>query len=185
MRYVRMAMGLMICTALALSLGHITLAAQKVVTKSVGGGGSPHETVEYMIHGAKITIAYGRPFIKNRPIEEVAPKGQAYRLGSDEATKLTTDKPLMIGAMMLEPGSYSLFAIPEGSSWKLAVNKQTGQNGTEYDQKQDVGRTDLKTAAVAKPQENFTITVEEKPSNNGVINFDWGKTRLTTDFMVH
>jgi len=34
-------------------------------------------------------------------------------------------------------------------------------------------------------QENFTITVEEKASTNGALNFDWGKTRLTTDFMVH
>ena len=86
---------------------------------------------------------------------------------------------------MLQPGSYTLWAIPEGTSWKLAVNKQTGQWGTDYDAKQDLGRTDLKTAAVDKPQENFTITVEEKPSSNGALNFDWGKTRLTTDFMVH
>jgi len=50
-----------------------------------------------MVHGAKITIAYGRPVIKNRPIEAVAPKDQPYRLGADEATVLTTDKPLMIG----------------------------------------------------------------------------------------
>jgi hypothetical protein len=24
-----------------------------------------------------------------------------------------------------------------------------------------------------------------KPSDTGVLNFDWGTTRLTTDFMVH
>ena len=183
MRFVRSLLGWTLCTVLV--LGGATLAAQKVVKKTTGDGGSPHETVEYMVHGAKITLAYGRPFIKNRPIDAVAPKGQAYRLGSDEATILTTDKPLMIGALMLQPGSYSLFAIPEGTSWKLAINKQTGQWGTAYDAKQDLGRTELKTADVAKPQENFTITIEEKPSNNGVLNFDWGKTRLTTDFMVH
>ena len=183
MRSVRSTLGWMLCTLLVVS--GATLAAQKVTKKTVGGGGSPHETVEYTIHGAKISVAYGRPFIKNRPIDAVAPKDQAYRLGSDEATILTTDKPLMIGALMLQPGSYSLFAWPSASGWKLIVSKQTGQWGTDYDPKQDLGRTDLKTATVAAPQENFTISLEEKPSNNGALNFDWGKTRLTTDFMVH
>jgi len=183
MRYVRSTLGWMLCTLLVVSGG--TLAAQKVTKKTVGGGGSPHETVEYMIHGAKITVSYGRPFIKSRPITAVAPNDQAYRLGSDEATILTTDKPLMIGSMMLQPGSYSLFAWPSGGSWKLIVNKQTGQWGTDYDAKQDLGRTDLKVAENPTPQENFTISLQEKPSNNGALNFDWGKTRLTTDFMVH
>jgi hypothetical protein len=183
MRYGRSVMGWTLCALLA--LGGATLVAQKVITKTPGQAGSPHETVEYTIHGAKITVQYGRPFVKGRPLDAVAPKGQAYRLGADEATVLTTDKPLMIGALMLAPGSYSLFAMPEGASWKLIVSKQTGQWGTNYDPKQDLGRTDLKTADVAKPQENFTITVEEKASTNGALNFDWGKTRLTTDFMVH
>jgi hypothetical protein len=183
MRFVKSTMGWTLCTLLM--LGVATLGAQKVIKKTGGQAGSPHETDEYMVHGAKITVNYGRPFIKDRAIDAVAPKGQAYRLGADEATILTTDKPLMIGALMLEPGSYTLWAIPEGTSWKLAVNKQTGQWGTDYDAKQDLGRTDLKTAPVAKPQENFTITVEEKASSNGALNFDWGKTRLTTDFMVH
>jgi hypothetical protein len=183
MRSVRSTMAWVLCTLLVVS--GASLAAQKVVTKTEGKGGSPHETVEYMIHGAKITVSYGRPFIKSRPIDAVAPKDQAYRLGADEATTLTTDKPLMIGSMMLNPGSYTLFAWPSGSSWKLIVSKQTGQWGTDYDPKQDLGRAYLKVTAPPAAQDNFTISLEEKPSNNGAINFDWGKTRLTTDFMVH
>ncbi len=162
-----------------------SLSAQKVIKKTDGSGGSPHETVEYTVHGAKITVAYGRPFIKDRPLDAVAPKGKAYRLGADEATVLTTDRTLMIGGLTLQPGAYSLWAWPDASGWKLIVNKQTGQWGTDYDAKQDLGRTDLKTATASSPQQNFAITVEEKPSNNGALNFDWGQTRLTTDFMVH
>src|SRR6476659_6414204 len=105
MRFVRSTMGWTLCTLLV--LGVATLGAQKVIKKTGGQAGSPHETVEYMVHGAKITVNYGRPFIKGRAIDAVAPKGQAYRLGADEATILTTDKPLMIGALMLQPGSYT------------------------------------------------------------------------------
>lgn len=182
MQRVRSIVGLMVGICVAVTVAVVSLDAQKVVDKKIGGGGSPHETVEYMIQGAKITLSYGRPFIKDRKIEQVAPMGKPYRLGSDEATKLTTDKTLMIGSLMVPPGSYSLFAIPSDAGWKLAVNKQTGQNGTDYDEKQDLGRTDLKKTTVAKPQENFTITLTDKP---GAINFDWGTTRLTADLMVH
>ena len=75
--------------------------AQKVVSSKVGGGGSPHETVEYTIDGAKITINYGKPFLKGRSLETLAPAGQVWRLGADEATIITSDKPLMIGSLML------------------------------------------------------------------------------------
>ena len=47
-----------------LALAATTAAAQKVVSTKMGGGGSPHETVEYSVRGAKITISYGRPFLK-------------------------------------------------------------------------------------------------------------------------
>jgi hypothetical protein len=186
MRSVRsiLGLGLMVGVCVAIA-GSTSLDAQKVTATKKGDGGSPHETVEYMVHGAKISIAYGRPFIKDRPIEKVAPAGQPYRLGADEATTLTTDKTLMVGSLSVPAGSYTLFAIPSDAGWKLAISKQTGQWGTDYDPKQDLGRVDLKKSTTPKAQENFTITLEEKPSDKGTINFDWGTTRLSSDFMVH
>jgi hypothetical protein len=161
-----------------------SVMAQKVVETTKGGGGSPHETVEYTIDGAKLTLAYGRPFIKGRALSAVAPDGQAYRMGADEATKLTTDKNLMFGSTMLPPGSYSLFAMPKGGSYQLIINKQTGQNGTEYDEKQDVTRVPLKVEKAAKANENFTITLEDT-KDGGLLTAQWGTEKLSTPFMVH
>ena len=45
-----------------------SVMAQKVTKTTKGGGGSPHETVEYTIDGAKLTLVYGRPFIKGRAL---------------------------------------------------------------------------------------------------------------------
>ena len=170
--------------ALIVAVGSFTLDAQKVVSTKKGGGGSPHETVEWSIDGAKITIAYGRPYLKGRPLEKLTPHGQVWRTGADEATTLTTDKQLMIGSLMINPGSYTLYTVPNASGWKLVVNKQTGQWGTEYHEDRDLGRADLKVEKAEKPVEQFTISITDTPGG-GNLRLEWGDVRASTDFMVH
>ena len=63
--------------ATALALVVTTASAQKVVATKMGGGGSPHETVEWNVGGAKVTVVYGRPYLKGRKVlSDVAPAGK-------------------------------------------------------------------------------------------------------------
>src|SRR5690242_3304527 len=104
---------------------------------------SPHETASLDLGGNKITITYGRPYLKGRQVgEQVAPYNEVWRLGADEATKLTVTAPTKIGdSLELAPGSYSLFAIPRPDKWTIIVNKVADQWGAfKYDKSQDVGR---------------------------------------------
>ena len=128
---------------------------------------SPHETVAATVDGAKITIVYGRPYTKDPKSGEkrkiwgtLVPYGKVWRLGADEATILTTDKAITIGGTAIPAGSYSLYLWPEEAGAKLIVNKQTGQWGTKYDEKQDLARIDLKKLMVDKQADQFTIAVE-------------------------
>jgi hypothetical protein len=169
----------------AMALAATTAAAQKVVSTKMGDGGSPHETVEWTVQGAKITISYGRPYLKGRQVlSEVAPAGKIWRTGADAATTLTTDKMLMIGSLMIPAGTYTLYTIPDATTWKLVVNKQTGQPGTEYSEDKDLGRTDLKVEKLPKPVEQVTIGFSEA-GGAATFNIDWGTTRATAPFMVH
>jgi hypothetical protein len=161
-----------------------SVMAQKVTNETKGKAGSPHVTVEYTIDGAKLTLVYGRPFIKGRALSAVAEDGKAYRMGADEATLLTTDKNLMFGSTMVPPGTYSLYAMPKGGSYQLIINKQTGQWGTVYDEKQDLTRVPLKSEKVATPNENFTINFEDT-KDGGLLTAQWGAEKLSTPFMVH
>jgi hypothetical protein len=171
--------------AAALALAATTVSAQKVVSSKVGGGGSPHETVEWNVGGAKITISYGRPYLKARKVlTDVAPAGKIWRTGADEATTLTTDKPLMFGSLMVPAGTYTLYTVPGEKAWKLVVSKQTGQWGTEYHEDRDLGRADLKVETLPKPVDQFTISITEA-GGSPTLNLDWGTTRATTTFMVH
>lgn len=79
---------------------------------------SPHETVSIDLNGKQLLIAYGRPSLKQREFgKEIAPYGEVWRLGADEATKLTVPSPVKVqGGPVLPAGSYSLWAIPGPTS---------------------------------------------------------------------
>ena len=166
--------------AAALALVATTASAQKVVSTSPGKGGSPHETVEWTVGAAKVTVTYGRPYLKGRSLDSLAPAGKVWRTGADAATTLTTDKSLMIGSLMIPAGTYTLYTIPDAASWKLVVSKQTGQWGTEYNADRDLGRTDLKVETLPKPVEQLTIGLA-----NNTFTIEWGTTRASAPLMVH
>jgi hypothetical protein len=162
----------------------MTMSAQTVVKTKPGGGGSPHETVEWTIDGGKIQITYGRPYLKGRPLSQLMPPGQWYRLGADEATTIVSNKPLMFGSLMIPAGTYTLYMLPAAAGSKLIINKQNGQWGTDYDEKQDLGRVDLKTDKLPKPAEQLTIALDDTPGG-GLFKVQWGDTQYSVPFMVH
>lgn len=127
--------------------------------------------------GKTVTIAYSRPSIRNRKIfGGLVPYGQIWRTGANSATSLKTDVDLTIGGAAVPAGSYTLYTIPNESGWKLVINKQTGQWGTEYDEKQDLARVDMKVAKNAAPTEQFTITLDKAGAGAATLKLDWANT---------
>lgn len=146
---------------------------------------SPHETTELTVNGKKITVTYGRPYMKGRKIMgELVPYGQVWRTGADEATVLTTEANLLIGNLSVPKGSYAIFTLPSESGWKLIVNKVDKQFGAfDYDEKQDLGRVDMKVGKTSAPVEQFTITLA-KSGNGGVMKLEWENTSAAVDLQV-
>jgi hypothetical protein len=142
-----------------------------------GQRASPHETIELLLKGKKVTISYGRPSMKGRKIVGgLVPYGQVWRTGADEATKLTTEVDLMIGTLMVPKGTYALFTLPTEQGWKLIVNKKADQWGAfEYGQADDLGRVDLKVGKTAKPVEQFTMSLA-KAGAGGLLKLEWENT---------
>jgi len=145
---------------------------------------SPHETVTATVDGAKISVTYGRPFMKGRKIVGgLVPYGQVWRTGADEATTLVTDKAIMIGGAHVEPGTYTLYTLPTEKGWTLIVNKQKGQWGTEYNQDQDLGRIPMTVSKTNAPVEQFTIAIADTPKG-GELRLTWENTQATAAFSV-
>jgi len=144
---------------------------------------SPPGTAEVTFaDGKKVTIEYSRPSAKARKIVGgLVPYDQVWRTGANEATSLKTDADLEIGGTTVPAGSYTLFSLPGQSSWKLIINKQTGQWGTNYDQSQDLARVNMTVGALPQSVEQFTIGLDKTGGDSANLNLDWEKTRASVD----
>lgn len=138
---------------------------------------SPHEKTQGVIGGKTISIEYGRPSLRGRElIGTLIPTGQVWRLGADEATKLTTPVDIEINNLKVPAGTYSLFMlVTEDGETRLIVNKVANQWGAfKYDAAQDLGRVSIVGSRDNPMTETLTISIESTGDKTGRIRFAWG-----------
>jgi hypothetical protein len=153
---------------LALSLIAVTGFAQTEQKKPL----SPAATASGTIGGVKVTIDYSAPSKRERVIMgSLVPYGKVWRTGANAATMLTTTGTLDIGGLTVPAGKYTIYSMPGEKSWTLIINKQTGQWGTSYDEKQDLGRVPMTASPVKATVETFVIGVV--PGKSGKLTFTW------------
>ncbi|HZD94369.1 MAG TPA: DUF2911 domain-containing protein [Candidatus Sulfotelmatobacter sp.] len=161
-----------------LVLAAFALAQQPAQDKS--NRPSPPGMAEVTLKGKKITIDYSRPYLKGRKVgQDLAPYGKVWRTGANEATTFTTEVDLNIAGTKVPAGKYTLYTLPSEGTWKLIINKQTGQWGTKYDQEQDLARIDMQKSSLPQAVEQFTISFEKKSENTANLNLDWENTRVS------
>ncbi len=132
--------------------------------------------------GKKVTIDYSRPAARGRKIMgELVPYGKVWRTGANSATSLTTDADLVIGGTAVPAGKYTLYTLPGETAWKLIINKQTGQWGTAYDEKQDLARIDMQVGKTMAPVEQFTISLEKGGATSAKLKLEWENTSATVE----
>lgn len=125
---------------------------------------SPAATATGNIKGANITIKYSSPAVKGRTIWGGLEKyDKVWRAGANDATTFQTDKDIKVEGKTLPAGTYSFFLIPrESGTWTAIFNKEPKQWGAyKYDEKNDQLRVDVKTKALAAPQERLIYKIEK------------------------
>jgi hypothetical protein len=138
---------------------------------------SPADSVQASIGGASLTVRYNRPSMRGRMIfGGVVPWNKVWRTGANAATTLETSADLLLAGTSIPAGKYSLWTIPSASAWKLIINRNTGQWGTEYDAQHDLVRLDMTVEPLAPPVEQFTIAIEAQ-EDRGVLKFEWARTQ--------
>jgi hypothetical protein len=141
---------------------------------------SPPGKAEVTLKGQQVTIAYSRPSMRGRKIMGgLVPYGHWWRTGANDATSLTTGVDLDIGGANVPAGKYTLYTLPSEGTWKLIINKQTGQWGTEYDQSQDLARVDMQKSKLSEPVEEFTISFDKKGADSADLVLEWETTRVS------
>jgi len=154
--------------------------ASAAVLCAQGAKPSPPAKAEVELKGKSVTIVYSRPSMRGRKIMGgLVPYGEVWRTGANEATSLKTAVDLEIGGAKVPVGSYTLYTLPSATAWKLIINKQTGQWGTEYDQSQDLARVDLAKTALSSPLEQFMIEFVKSGAGAADLVLEWETTKLS------
>ncbi len=169
----------------ALAAFGLTAHAQKTTPVHAGKGGSPHVKTEWTIDGANISIEYGRPSVKGRADAELMPIGKPWRTGADEATTITSDKPLKFGSLSLPPGTYTINTEPGANGWQLIIGKlgKPGQWGVPYNATLETGRTPMSLSKPKAPVELLTISIDDTPAG-GTLRVEWGGASASAPFTV-
>ena len=146
---------------------------------------SPPGTADITLKGQTISIQYSRPSMRGRKIMGgLVPYGQVWRTGANEATQLSTPVDLTIGGANVPAGLYTLYSLVGQHNWKLIINKQTGQSGTEYHENQDLVRVDMQMGKTSAPVEQFTISWKKTGDASADLVLEWEMTRLTVPVKV-
>lgn len=171
-----------ITTLLSLS---VMLLAGAAVAQEPKKALSPPAKAEATLNGKKITVDYSAPSKRDRVIlGELVPYGKVWRTGANAATSLKTEGDVMIGSVHVPAGNYTLYTIPGEKEWTLIISKQTGQWGSDYDEKQDLGRTKLTVKALSAPQETFVIAIAPN-GKNATLRFAWENVEATAAVVAH
>ena len=139
---------------------------------------SPPAQATVSLAGKTVTIDYSQPSMRGRQIfGGLLPYGKVWRTGANPATTLKTEASLMIGSLSVPAGTYTIYSVPSESTWKLIVNKQTGQWGTVYNQDQDLGRVNMEQGPKpSSPVETFVIRFEKTSGKMTQLHLIWENT---------
>lgn len=128
-------------------------------------------------------VIYSRPAKKERDIfGELVPFGKVWRTGANEATELTLYVTMMIGGEKLEPGTYTLYTIPNEEEWTIIINRDTNVWGSySYKEEKDAVRINVPVREAAAPAESLSMVF--RPDTNGTtLMIGWDTTYVEIPF---
>ena len=172
------------------SLPDVEAIGERFAALETSGGGmkqlSVRDTARATIGAATIAIDYGRPLARGRVLlGNIMPFDEVWRTGANAATQFTTSAPVTLAGMHMPAGTYTLWSVPRPDGHAdLIVNKQSGQWGTDYDPKQDLGKAPLSVNSAASPVEKFTISIAPAGARKGTLVMEWGAFRWSAPIVA-
>lgn len=136
--------------------------------------GEDRGTAVLQLDGNKIEMEYGRPTLRGRNPEELIKPGMVWRMGSNNATTLSTQAALKFGETVIPAGKYILKAkLVEPRNWHLLI---------ESESKSPVAEVPFILQILDSSTERLTISLDQK-DKGGQLNLKWGAMRLSADFL--
>ena len=140
---------------------------------------SPLAMTRFRVGGTDVLLCYGRPSLRNRiGFGGLVPYDSLWRLGANEPTRLSVNRPIRLGSLPLAPGRYSLYALPRPGHWMIFVTRSTQHWGNDLSpavRSREVGGIDVPALPRAEPVETLTATWQGADTA-GTLSFAWDRT---------
>ncbi len=144
---------------------------------------SPNAVVGQTIGTTTVYIQYGRPSLRGRAVfgdgSALAPAGQVWRTGANEATTFTVSADVLVAGERLPAGTYALFTIPGDDAWTVIFNRTAQQWGAfNYDEGEDQLRVTVEPED-AFEVEMLTVVFDDITDTSADLVLWWGETMVS------
>jgi len=181
-----------ICTACVITLAAI---APKASAQTVNGScwvqgeradlelrASSFDSTTVQLGAGDVKVCFSRPRALGRPIMgRVVPFGRPWRMGADEATSILLPARARIAGLSLEPGWYSLYAIPGEREWQIVINADVRRWGTPIDpsvRARDIGSVTVPSETGTQAEELLSLQFDRKGPNAADLLLRWERTTV-------
>jgi hypothetical protein len=141
---------------------------------------SPRQVVLASVGPVRIGIEWGQPQKRGREIwGSLVRWNEVWMPGADEATTVTTNGPLRIGALSVPAGDHTVYLLPGQDRTLLIISNDVGQFHTVHDRGRELGRVELTEAPRTESVEGLTFSIDPQ-GPAGVLRISWD----TRDYSV-
>jgi DUF2911 family protein len=133
-------------------------------------------SVSQTIAGTRVEIVYRRPVARGRQLfGSLVPWGRIWTPSADTAARLTTSGPLQINGSDLPAGTYSVWTVPDSSSWTIVFNSVAEAFHLRYPDGRDVLRVRA-TPASSEHVETLMFAFPVVDADSARLELRWGTT---------
>lgn len=154
---------------------------------------SPAEVAQFESDDISLEVRYCRPFMKDRAVfghdyeDVLVPFGRKWRTGANEATEIELTSDVHIGNKTLPAGTYSIYSIPQPSSWVIVFNSRTNYwgasfSGDPFKEEFDVLRAEASVSELTADVEQFGIALQQSGERTIDMTFAWERTQASLTF---
>lgn len=149
---------------------------------------SPYDSTRVDLAGGPVKVCYSRPHKLGRPLMgRLVPFGEPWRFGANEATAIHVPAAGSVAGVAVEPGWYSLIAVPGEPSWRIVVNGQVRRWGVPIDpavREADVGVGTVRASRAVGVVELFTLELVRTGASSADLVMAWDRTRLRVPVLL-
>lgn len=145
---------------------------------------SPKDSAKIELNDLKLEVNYNRPSKRDRDIfGALVPYGKVWRTGANEATTFQCNKDLKIEGMLLPEGKYTLWTVPQDSTWTVMFNSKQYAWGVDekmqpmWDPNYDYINLEVPVVNLDKTVEKFTIAFDNT-TGELELTLAWDQTKI-------